>query len=235
VQDYNFENTQYEIINLFVEKKVPITLGIIGNRIGENTKLTDLIKENLNQNLEVASHGWNHEKFSEFSLEEQINLMRFSSEKIFEVFDMKPIVFIAPFHRFNNNTIFAAQEIGITHFSAAIEPQIYPNYPLQNLTFYKFPFTAMTSEYDMDYKEGLSYGRPHEITFLEIEQSLSKLGFAVVMLHPYEYAEIRNGESIDELNKKQIEELELLITKIQEENLTIVPITKINLDSNVQN
>ena len=224
----SFANTHYEIINLFVEEEIPITLGIIGNRIGENTNLTDLIKENLNRNLELASHGWEHEKFPEYSLDEQINLMRLSSEKIFEVFGMKPKVFIPPYNRFNSNTFFAAQEIGFTHFSARIYDDT-AKYPLQNQTFYQFPITTSTvSEVD---EFGLWHMQSHDATWFMIKHTLSELGFAMVLMHPNEFAKIENGKHIDQIDIERLKDLKLLLADINVSDLKIVPIGRINLDS----
>ncbi len=58
-------------------------------------------------------------------------------------------------------------------------------------------------------------------------------GFAVVMMHPKEFTSIKNGKFTDEVNWNQINELKLLIQKIKDNNLKIVPIGKINLDSDV--
>jgi hypothetical protein len=48
----------------------------------------------------------------------------------------------------------------------------------------------------------------------------------VVALHPYEYAIIENGEYINEVNSTQIAQLELLLTKIQDERIRTLPIGK---------
>jgi len=227
VSDRN-ANTHYEIINLFVEEEIPITLGIIGNGIGENTKLTDLIKENVFRNVEVASHGWEHENFSKYSLEEQTNLMILSSKKIFELFGMKPKVFIPPYNNFNNNTISAAQEIGFTHISAGLGAYT-DKYPLQNQTFYHFPKTVHTvSQVD---KFELWHMRSHKDTWVMIKHSLSKLGFAVVMMHPTEFSKIESGKHIDQIDKEHLQELKLLLALIKDADLKIVPIGRINLDS----
>jgi hypothetical protein len=68
-------------------------------------------------------------------------------------------------------------------------------------------------------------------TYSDTINSLKKYGFAVITSNPQEFAIIQNGTYTNQINKEQINELELLIQKLQDDKIKIVSIDKINLDS----
>jgi len=189
-----------------------------------------VIKEYLRENediLEIANHGWDHESFTRFSLEEQKILIKKTNDKLFEKLKITPRVFIPPYNKFNEDTIQALQENGITHMSSIHSIDKLP-YPLQNATFYRFPATSTTGEYS-NIEERIWSPWPSNKTFDFIERSVSNNGFAVVMMHPREFGQfVVRGNA---MNYEQIQELEFVIEKIQDAGWTFVPIGKINLDS----
>ena len=152
IQDYHLNNAQIAVIDLFEAKNASLTLGVIGNHIGNDTKLINHIKDtmknsiNNNFHIEIANHGWNHEDFTQFSLGEQAQLMHQANEKITTVLGVVPQVFIAPMSLFNNATLHAAQNNNIHYFSAS-ESHDSPPYNLRNITsLYHFPETATTGD-----------------------------------------------------------------------------------------
>jgi len=230
IMDYKKTDVQIQIISTFIENDVPLTMGITGNKFGQDVKLTDFIKEQLKNSdkLEIANHGWNHESFNQYTRNYQSTLINQTNSKLFEIFGVLPTVFIPPFNNFEKTTIGALQDNNMTHMSSAILKDS-PPYPLSNETFYRFP--AGTSTGTVDEWLGTYLVLPHTVTFTGIEQSLSKYGFAVVMMHPKEFSIQQYDDFSDEINWEQIHELELLIKQIQDSRLTIVPIGKMHLDS----
>jgi len=232
IMDNKKTDAQIEVINTFMEKKVPLTIGITANKFGEDSKLVDFIKEQLKENnLEIANHGWDHEAFPIYTKKSQSNLIKQSNEKLYDVLGISPKVFIPPFNSFDITTINALKDNHMTHMSSAFMKDSSP-YPLSDEMFYRFPAGADTGTEDG--WTGAYLVLTHMTTFSNVETSLEKYGFAVVMMHPKEFTMIENGEFTDEINWDQINELKLLIQKIQDSNITIVPIGKINLDSNIQ-
>jgi len=229
IRDNKFNNVQTEIINLFMDKNLPLTIGIVGGKFGEDTPFVELIKEKIvTGNLEIANHGWVHEKFSTLNYSEQRILIKLTNDKLFEIFGIVPKVFIPPYNQINEHTVSVLHEKGITHLSAFTYSD-FPPFPLKDSTFYSFPVEE-TQTGDVRTNTDLHQIYPIEHVFSRIKQSLSNYGFAVVLMHPTEFAAIKDGEHINQVNSEPIQELELLIKKIQDEGLRIVPIGKINLD-----
>jgi peptidoglycan/xylan/chitin deacetylase (PgdA/CDA1 family) len=234
VQDDYLTKPQIAVMNVFMERNLSLTVGIIGHDIGKDDKLvSSYMKERRVKDsnkspkdaIEIANHSWDHEHFQKLTIDEQSDSIRKASEKIKNIFGVTPTIFIAPYGEFNNDTILAVRENNMRYFSADLrDHQPYSAHP--NDTIYHLPETAFTGGCTNCDKENASwYGVPHEKTLSQINGSLSKYGFAVVMMHPDEYSighEEYNPQN--DIDREQIRELEVLIDKIQEEGLSIVTI-----------
>ncbi len=94
---------------------------------------------------------------------------------------------------------------------------------------YRFPEIGTTGIFDPE--NNIFVGITHEETFSDTLNGLEKYGFAVIVSHPQEFSTVINGTYTNQINDSQISELEKLIEKIQQKGIKIVPIGKINLDS----
>jgi peptidoglycan/xylan/chitin deacetylase (PgdA/CDA1 family) len=236
VQDDYLTKPQIGVMNVFKERNLSLTVGIIGHDTGKDKKLvSSYIKERIvngsNKNpkdaIEIANHSWNHEHFQTLTIGEQSESIRRTNEKIKNIFGISPTIFIAPYSEFNNDTILAVRENNMSYFSAdSRDHEPYSTH--SNATIYHLPETAETggcTNCKNNYSNASWYGVSHNKTLSQINGSLSKYGFAVVLMHPDEYSighEQYNPQN--DIDRKQIRELELLIDKIQEEGLSIVTI-----------
>jgi peptidoglycan/xylan/chitin deacetylase (PgdA/CDA1 family) len=228
IQDYWLNDVQIQVMEIFNEKKLPLTIGIIGNQFGEDPKIVSYVNQTIfNNQFELANHGWNHENFTTFDKVIQTMLIKQTNNKLEQMFGIRPSVFIPPYNEFNNDTIYAMKKNDITHFSSSTS-QSEPPFPLTNSQLYDFPEAAHTGE--LAPSSTLFVPLSHKLTLSQIQQSISDYGFAVVMMHPQDFSYIENGDHSNHINWNQIRELELLLQGIQIQGLTIVPISKINLD-----
>jgi peptidoglycan/xylan/chitin deacetylase (PgdA/CDA1 family) len=248
VEDHYLDKENKQIIKVFQEKNASLTLGIVGNLFGHDENLISFIRNRMhdsNSQLTISNHGWNHEDFRKFSKDNQSLLIKRTNEKLNDTLGVRPSVFIAPFDVFNKDTLVALKENGIRYLSSIID-----NDPGWYVTHgdtmpYHIPSTATTSDDNGTYWVGLK----HENTSVQIQNSVSKYGFAVVEMHPYEYStkhsysykpfNITNTnqtfsykEFIKNWNEagidwKQIRELQLLIDEVREKGYRIVPIEKL--------
>ena len=230
IQDYYLNNAQTEIINVFHKKNASLTIGVIGNYFGNDTRLVSYIKEKINNSnnvegrIEIANHGWNHEDFTTFDMAEQSLLIKRTNEKISSLLGVTPTVLITPFNTINNDTLIAMRENQIHYVSANVTSDP-PPYQLQNETLYHFPITAMTGNlnHDNTYWNEFNYKE----TYAQILGSLLNYGFAVVMMHPQEYTKREALNFQNNVDGRQIHELEFLIDKIQNDRFEIVTVSEI--------
>jgi peptidoglycan/xylan/chitin deacetylase (PgdA/CDA1 family) len=228
VQDYWLTDVQIEVMKIFDERNLPLTIGIIGNQFGEDPEIFSYVNNTIPNNLlEIANHGWNHENFTTFDSQTQSLLMKQTNYKMLKLFGQMLSVFIPPYNEFNNDTITAMKENNISHFSSSVTMSS-PPFPLTNSSLYHFPEAAHTGE--LAPSSTLFVPVNHKLTLTQIQTSISDYGFAVVMMHPQDFSILENNEHSNKINWNQIRELEVILDTINIQGLHIVPISKINLD-----
>jgi len=227
--DIWLDKVKKQLVETFFQKKSPLSIGIVGDKFGDNEDLVNYVIEKIDDesfDLELANHGWQHEKFTELSLSEQALLIKKTNEKVEQIFGVKPDVFTVPFSRFNSITLAAIKLNDMSYYSSLLKKNPQTPYLLSNYELYHFPAGATTGE---QHPPTTNFeGLPHETTLKDILRSVNKHGFSVVMMHPYEFTVIKNGTYSNEINWQQIMELELLIDSIRDNDLHIVTISKIN-------
>src|SRR3989338_4192180 len=230
VQDYWLNDVQIAYVNTFVEKNIPLTVAIIADSFGNDQKITNVIKDAASKNkLEIASQGVGNAPFTDFSKEAQDNLLKQSIVEIADSTGARPQIFVPPQNKYDDNTKQVLIENKFTHLSSNILLGELPPFPLEGETLYKFPETATTGKYNLE--QNMFTGVSSNDTYSDTINSLKKYGFAVITSHPQEFAVIQNGTYTNQINIEQINELELLIQKLQSDEIRIVSIGKINLDS----
>lgn len=229
VQDYFLNKPQMAVIETFRQKNIPLTLGIIGGLIGSDSDLISLIKQGiLDQTLEVANHSWNNSPITVYNKTQQEQLIKDANKMIFDIFGVSPKVFIPPENVFDTSTIEILKTNNFTHLSSSLNYD-YPPFELSNSTFYRFPKVAQTAILDSNSNIWINENRTK--IFSDIQNAMNNYGFAVVMMHPPDFAINDKGIYKNQVNQKMINELEMLIDDITNAGYSIVPISQINLDS----
>ena len=232
IQDYWLDTVQVGVISEFEHKDADLTVGIIGNYFGQDQKIvgtvSDALKE-VNPKIVVANHGWNHEHFNTFSRDEQSALIHDTNQKILDTLGIMPNIFIAPYNAINNNTLISLFENKMVYLSTN-ETQDRPPYRLSGAAFFVFPGTAEVGDLNKENTAWVSVN--HNQTYAEVLRSLVKYGFAVVVLHPQDYANKHPGFVYDNtINRTQIHELDLLIDDIRNDGYKIVTMDDIPKNS----
>lgn len=221
---------QFVVIDYFMEKEIPLTIGIIGNQFGNDQYTIDFLKnhmQNHGEDLEIANHGWNHEDFRKFSLDEQNSLIKNTNKKISDKLNTIPSVFIPPYNYFDDNTIAALKQNGISHLSS-ISSLDEPAISADTSDFYHLPTTSTTAEYNQNMMWTQWTGKK---TIEFIEKSVLEYGYAVVMMHPRDFGQFaKPGNAV---SATQMQELDYIIAKIQESGYDILPLGKIITKSNI--
>ncbi len=222
IQDYWLDNVQTKIIDTFQQKNASLTIGIIGNSLGSDTKLTGYIKEKIktqNLSIQVANSGWKFEDFTTYGQDDQSLFIKESNDKISTLLGITPSVFIPPYGKINNDTLYAMNKNNITLLSA--NTLTYHAIFSSSNTIHLFPATVSTGY------TSTGNGTLHRLTngdvFTNIQNSLHNYGFAVVTISFQDYA-INNGTAQNEPDPQQIQQIETLIDQIRNNRIKIVTI-----------
>ena len=219
VQDFYLSDTQIAIIDLFRGQSAKLTIGIIANAFGKDSVLVDYIKDMVKPKgksaVRIANHGWNHENMTRLNKKEQANLIKQSNQKIFQILNAYPYVFIPPYNLMNNDTILALRENDIQYISGSLKHDP-PPYDFHSAAPYHFPMTVPTS-YIFFNRYWLKL--KNNKIMANIHTSIMKYGFAVVLIHPQQYVKMGYGHQ-SLLNKN----LTNLIQRVRYDGLDIITI-----------
>lgn len=87
---------------------------------------------------------------------------------------------------------------------------------------YHYPLSAVTGDLNNDDTQWVGFD--HQITMKSIRQSVRDHGFAVVNMHPMEFATRDGLQYSDRIDERQLAELDLLLSTLQKEKYDIVTI-----------
>jgi peptidoglycan/xylan/chitin deacetylase (PgdA/CDA1 family) len=224
VQDYYLYDVQISVMDEFASHDLDLTIGVIGNYFGDDQRIVSYVKQGAaSGRLEIANHGWNHESFVNYTREEQSRLIDQTNGKLYAILGVRPEGFIAPFNAINSDTLEAAKENKIVYISANVTMDK-PSYRMLD-GLYHYPQTATTGNLNDDDTEWLGFD--HETTMKDIRQSVKNHGFAVVNMHPMEFAARDGLQYSDRIDERQLVELAMLLFTLQQEEYEIVTMSEL--------
>ena len=217
---------QINIMDQFISKNQSVSLGLIMHRIDPTSTVVEKIKEGKQKGLfELDLHGWDHVDYSQLSVEEQLGTLQQASDKMYAIFGQHSQVFIPPYNKFNGDTIGVLKSIGVRIFSAdtSTDKTTYfvangMNEGRSDSTLYHLP--AISSFKD-DNGNGTWIKVPIRTILDDVDESIGKYGYAVVLLHPQNFAKMENNVFVDTVDENEIKDLSSLIDSIKSENLHI--------------
>ena len=217
---------QINLMDQFISQNQSISLGLIMHRIDPASAVVEKVKEGKQKALfELDLHGWDHVDYSQLSKEEQLGTLQQASDKMNTIFGQHSQVFIPPYNKFNGDTIGVLKSVGVRIFSSDTSADKNPyfvangmNGDRSDLTLYHLP--AMTSFKD-DNGNGTWIKVPIQTILNDVDDSVNRYGYAVVLLHPQNFAKMENNVFVDTVDENEIKDLSLLISQIKSEHLQI--------------
>ncbi|HET7344344.1 MAG TPA: polysaccharide deacetylase family protein [Nitrososphaeraceae archaeon] len=258
IQDYWLNSVQPTVMDLFLSKNQNLSLGLILHIVGNDSKIVDKIKAGLDKRLfELDLHGWDHINYTKLGQNEQKDSLYKANSKMEKIFGIKSIVFIPPFDTFNNDTIAAMKELGIRIISSGSHEEnsfnqnksiFIANGGSNNNS--KIVLPKLNDGNEKKIPNGITaskiYHLPGTIFFKDFEngkwvktplvdilgnasRNIARYGYAVIVLHPQDFANTSNGTTIstNPINKKEISDLVRLIDYFVSRNVKIVPFHKV--------
>lgn len=229
LDDVNSEylaKVQLSIMNEFISKNQSISLGLIMHRIDSASPIVEKIKEGKQKGLfELDLHGWDHVDYTQLSQEEQLGTLQQANDKMTSIFGQHSQVFIPPYNKFDGDTIGVLRSVGVRIFSAdtSTDRASYfvangVNASRTNLVLYHLP--AVTS-FKSDNGNGTWIKIPIQTILSEADRNINRYGYAVILLHPQNFAKLENNQFVDITDENEIKDLSSLIDSIKSQNLQI--------------
>jgi peptidoglycan/xylan/chitin deacetylase (PgdA/CDA1 family) len=235
------------VMNLFLAENKPLTLGIVMNHVGRNQAVMEKILEGKDKGLfELALHGYEHVYYNKLSPQEQLNQLSNANQRMQDLFGKPSEIFIPPYDIFNNYTIDAMTKLGIRIISAG--EFMYPS--SGNSQYHLFSVndprkgnnSANESNngndnwvYHIARSTGIeSFGETNQPNLLSLGEILndtnyyiSKLGYAVIVMHPTSFLTMQNGKYTKTVDEKEINFLKTLINSLESKNIPITSFSRL--------
>ncbi len=257
IQDYWLYSVQSAVMDFLMLKGKKLSLGLIMHLVGNDSKVVDKIKTGLDKGLfELDVHGWNHNNYTKLNLSDQKQSLYHASLKMEKMFGVKPIVFIPPFDSFNNDTISAMKKIGMRIISSGLleENRFDQNRSIFSANHVGINNSKIPSQKLLDSNKKnvinnmttVVYHLPGTIFFKDFQngkwvktplvdilgnasRNIAKYGYAIVVLHPQDFANTYNGTTTptNSANKTEISDLSKLIESLKSRNVKIMPFDKV--------
>lgn len=226
LDDVNSEyltKVQLSIMDQFILKNQSISLGLIMHRIDPTSTIVEKIKEGKQKGLfELDLHGWDHVDYAQLSQEEQFGTLQQANDKMNTIFGHHSQVFIPPYNKFNGDTIGILKSIGVRIFSADTSTDKAPYFVANgmdagksDLVLYHLP--AMVS-YKSDNGNGTWVKVPIKTISSYVDSDINKFGYAVILLHPQNFAKMENNAFVDTVDENEINDLSSLMDSIKSKN-----------------
>jgi peptidoglycan/xylan/chitin deacetylase (PgdA/CDA1 family) len=188
IQDYAFRDAQLFLLNESIINRIPLSLGVIAGKIGEDEEIVKVTKLAVEHGSDIAVHGWAHEDFALLSPEEQSALLLKSIIRIKEILGLETTVFIPPMYSINEKTLVSMNTTGLRVISTFTDNLT----PGPVLGILSLPGTVQISSYI----DETWHIKSLEILKEEITASNNKYGFTILVTHPQEYL---TGDKTDPL------------------------------------
>jgi peptidoglycan/xylan/chitin deacetylase (PgdA/CDA1 family)/3D (Asp-Asp-Asp) domain-containing protein len=236
IQDYWLKPVQLATMNQFISKNQSLTLGIIMGGIGNDTEIVNKVREGSDSGLyELAVHGWNHTDYTKLSEEEQRKSLEDSNTKMVGLFGKRSEIFIPPLNAFNDDTINAVQQANMTILDANSssfgelqlkgdnESQTLSSPQIPSKDFFYIPSTISFKDYyhDQPLKNSV------QNIFNNVTQSINTNGYAVIIIHPQDFAKIENGTLTETLDENEMNDLSRLIELILSNNIGLGSLSEV--------
>lgn len=218
VQDDWIDNSQLSVMNMFISKNQPLSLGLIMNSVGQDADIVEKLSDGKKKGLfELSLHGWKHVDYTSLSLQEQEYALKLANEKMEKLFGTPSDVFIPPYNAFNSDTLDALNDLGIKMLSAGLDYDnspyntLYPNYnnDHRSATIYHLPETVEFKMYEDEHANWIK--TPVEAIIKGAENDISIRGYSVIMTHVQDYALSEDGQFVDKLSQQDLDDLGYLI------------------------
>jgi peptidoglycan/xylan/chitin deacetylase (PgdA/CDA1 family) len=228
-----------------MSKNQTISLGLIMNSIGNDSRVIETIREGVDRNLfELSLHGWNHTEYVNLTKQEQQESLVKSNNKMNDIFERKSSIFVPPLSVFNNDTLRAMADSGLSIISSDIPEETKFNnrrsiFLAKNLEsnsnelmenqkgHNQSVYHLLATIFFKDYEKGKWIKIPNNEIIANSTKNIEKYGYSIIVLHPQDFALVNNkslpleSAYTNTVNTREIGDLSKLIESIVTEKMRI--------------
>lgn len=220
IQDYWLDNVQTGVIDSFVNKDAGITIGTIGKAFGNDSKIVSYLESKTQTgNIDIAVNGWSFEDFTTLSLDQQSQLLQQSKVKISGLLGISPSVFMPPYGKTNDDTLYAMSNDTINTISSNVALPI-----PQDLAgkIHSYPANVFAGVLAQSTNQSMLNSK----IVSSIHDSIQNSGYAIVAISFQDYAQSNGTVKINAPDTEKLQNLQFLIDNIRDNGYRITTISQ---------
>ncbi len=225
VQGWWEHDIQTTVLSTFIDTHTKVTPAVVMVKYGNDTGVVETVKAGQRAGLfEVALHGWHHDDFSAKTFDEQTSDLTKANAKLQRLNGVRSNIFVAPYDAVNNNTLKAMQANNLTVLSADANglPFVFPQKDNTTNGIANVPFTVNFIDQNRPLQAN---GKTSQQILQEIQASIDRNGYAVLLSHPQDFALIDATGSetmiLPQINNTQLNTLKVVIAQLRESNIHV--------------
>ncbi|HVX02528.1 MAG TPA: polysaccharide deacetylase family protein [Nitrososphaera sp.] len=215
VQDEWVRDVQLALLNRLISDHVHTSTAIIMDDFGNDSAILSKIREGGEAGLfEYAIHGWDHVDYATLPLNEQKSTLEKAKAKLVDVLGKDSDIFVTPYNNFNENTLNAMDQIGMTIISSddtdllPAAPRVSPLYPRVAHMPQTINFADQVGE--------VKVLRPLDELVSAVRADIYGKGYAVLTLHPQDFTQYNGTQVLNKVNPVAMARLELFIESVRD-------------------
>lgn len=228
IQDYWMQKPQVALLDVFIEKSAPLSVGLVMNHFGSDATVVNKVKQGGSL-FEYDIHGWDHVDYTTLSAHQQEETISQAQAKIESVMGRNATVFLPPYNNFDSDTLTAMRLSGLDIISSSKDDPYHPYAPA-NDTLGIFHMPQSTNYGYTHGSSGSSASSGNEghsrRTIEEMKQAvdadIGARGWAVVTVHPQDFAKYsEDGKMLNTADDDQVKTFKQFIDELRSDGRTL--------------
>ena len=217
IVDFNFPAVTTAVMDRFIAKNQSLNPALVMNHFGTNPAVVNKVDEGYKKGLfELQGHGWDHVFFNGTGLDQQTTWLSQMNGKLQDIFGRGPNQFTPPLGPFDTDTLSAMRNVRLGIISSEETVDKSDTFPFfksdgtdikDSFGIYNVPATAKF----YDYSPNVGVKVPVSQVLSNIDASISKYGWAVIVMHPPDFGVKVNGKSTNQVDQNEINDLNTII------------------------
>lgn len=231
VQDWFANNGTKAVMNLFLDKKVPLTTAVIAGNIGKDSSTVNIANTGLKSGLfELALHGLNHTDYTQLTPNAQSVSITKGNTVLKQVFGLHPFIFTPPFNAYNSATLDALKSHDMNIISSTIGNEKHQN---NDKNIYNATLPCGNSDTGIVCQNPVRLSAANDFRVIsdgnitqqsnqqisnEIADNTKHYGYSIVVLHPQDFVftdKTTGHVTRNQVDVKQLNQLNTLIDQLK--------------------
>lgn len=224
IQDYWEQKPQVALLDVFISKSAPLSLGMVMSHFGNDTAIVDKVRQG-GPLFEYDIHGWDHVDYTTLSAHQQEGSISKAQAKMESLMGRSAAVFLPPYNNFDAGTLAGMRTSGLQIISSSkadggpYAPATDTLGVLHMPQSTNYGYTAGSS--DNTAAKSHAWRTVAEMKSA-VDADIGARGWAVVTVHPQDFAKYdESGKMLDVADEQKADTFKAFIDQLRADGKTL--------------